>query len=235
MFGTRKSLGVACIAFVAIVAIVLTAGAIARQATKELERSSLGQISLPRPKTKGSVSVEETLARRRSVRQYTRQHFTLAEIGQLLWAGQGVTDRVRGFRTTPSAGATYPLEMYLVAPDGHYRYVPEGHRLERFSRRDLREDLSEVAIDQECVRAAALDVVIAAVFDRTADEYGDRALRYVHLEAGHAAQNILLQATAMDLAGAPVGAFYDEELKTLLDLPEDHEPLYIIALGYPRP
>ena len=150
-----------------------------------------------------------------------------------MWAAQGITDPERGFRTAPSAGATYPLEIYLVAPQGHFRYIPLGHRLEQLSRKDLRGSLARVAGNQEYIRDAALDVVITAVFSRTSKKYGERAVRYVHLEAGHAAQNMLLQATALGLGSVPIGAFNDEKIRQLLGAPDDHDPLYILAFGNP--
>jgi len=194
----------------------------------------VGKISLPPPRKKSDVSLEEALAKRRSVRRFLPRSLTLAEIGQLLWAGQGITDPLKGFRTAPSAGATYPLDLYVVAPDGLFHYIPDGHLIERRGFDDLRSRLAAAALDQDCVREAAIDIVMTAVFERTSKKYGERARRYVQLEAGHAAQNILLEATALDLGAVGVGAFYDERVKRLLDLPEDHEPLYIIAVGYPR-
>lgn len=198
------------------------------------ERKPLFRVNLPPPRKKGLMSVEEALARRRSIRSFRRQPLTLAQIGQLMWAGQGITDRVKGLRTAPSAGALYPIEIYLVAPDGAYHYDPRDHCLERLGRADLRSRLAERAVNQSCVSEAALDVVITAVVRRTEEKYGERARRYALLEAGHVAQNILLQTTALKLGGVCVGAFYDERVKELLGLPDDHEPFYILSIGLPR-
>ncbi len=181
------------------------------------------------------MSLEEALAHRRSVREFAPGALTLSEVSRLVWAAQGVTDP--GHRTAPSAGATYPLEVYLVAGNvenlssGIYHYLPEQHRLEFVSGGDDRPRLADAAASQEWVSRAAMVVVIAAALDRTAARYGKRAERYVHMEAGHAAQNLLLQATALGLGATPVGAFNDTEVSRLLHLPASEAPLYLIPLG----
>ncbi len=191
------------------------------------------EVSLPAPATVGSMSVEEALAKRRSVRQFAAKDLTIEQIGQLAWAAQGITDPSRGLRTAPSAGATYPLELYVVKADGLFHYLPKGHKLERLSPEDLRPGLSGTALDQGSVRQAAVDFVITAVYARTRARYGDRAERYVHMEVGHAAENLHLQAVALGLASVPVGAFDDEAVARVLSLPADQAPLYIIPVGYP--
>ena len=191
------------------------------------------EIALPAPKTEGEMSLEETLAKRRSIRQYQAQDLTLEQLGQLAWAAQGITNE-RGFRTAPSAGATYPLELYLLTKDGVFRYLPAGHKLQQFSDQNLRRELAAAALEQEWVRFAPLDIVITAVYERTRRRYRDRAERYVILEAGHAAENILLQAVALGLASVPVGAFSDEDVSKLLGLSPEEAPLYIIPVGVPE-
>lgn len=178
------------------------------------------------------MSLEETIARRRSVRSFTKQQLTQEQLSQLLWAAQGITDP-HGYRAAPSAGALYPLEMYVIAVDGLSHYRPETHDLVPLAAGDLRPVIWEVGLKQDALRDAPAVFLIAAVFERTAAKYGERAAQYVHLEAGHAAQNLLLQAVALGLSGVPIGAFYDEELQSALSLPEDHVPLYLLAVGYP--
>jgi SagB-type dehydrogenase family enzyme len=180
------------------------------------------------------VSVEEALARRRSVRQFAAKDLTLEQVSQLAWAAQGITDQRRGLRTAPSAGALYPLEVYLVKPDGMFRYLPQSHRLLGLSADDSRARLSQAAYGQPSVREAPLNFVIAAVYERTRVKYGARADRYVPIEAGHVGQNIHLQAVALGLGSVSVGAFDDKEVASALGLPGDQEPLYIIPVGYPR-
>jgi len=190
------------------------------------------EITLPPPHTDGAVSLEACLARRRSVRSYTAQDLTWEQIGQLLWAAQGLTAEWGG-RTAPSAGALYPLEVYVVTRQGVYHYVPAGHRLITLATEDRRGALQEGCLGQSAVGAAPAVFVVTAIYARTASKYGDRAARYVHLEAGHAAQNLLLQAVALNLGGVPIGAFDDAGIQRVLALPADHEPLYVIPVGYP--
>lgn len=192
--------------------------------------SALGD--LPEPRSRGEQSLEATLATRRSVRDFAGEPLTDAEISQLLWAAQGITDST-GLRTAPSAGALYPLELYLATASGLYRYASSMHQLSRRSERDLRSALQAAALGQEAVGDAPAVFVITAVSARTRDKYGARAQRYVHMEAGHAAQNLLLQATALDLGGVPVGAFDDKRLSEVLELAVNEDPLYLIPVGRP--
>jgi len=193
-------------------------------------------IKLPEPRYDSDVSLEQSLLNRRSIRSYTSEPLTLEETSQLLWAAQGLTDP-QGFRTAPSAGGLYPLELYLVAGDveglaaGVYRYQPDGHQLVKTMDGDKRAELAEAALGQEWVEEGAVSIVFTAVYERTTGKYGDRGVRYVHMEAGHAAQNLCLQATALELGAVTVGAFYDEEVSQLLNLPADERPLYVIPIG----
>jgi SagB-type dehydrogenase family enzyme len=192
------------------------------------------EVVLPAPRQSGALSVEEALARRRSVRTYTGDPLSMAELSQLLWACQGTTHQA-GLRTAPSAGALYPLETYVARADGVYRYLSQGHRLQVIGRADVRSALSDAAVGQEPVAQAPAVFVIAAVYQRTAQKYGERATLYIYLEAGHAAQNLLLQAVSLGLGGVPIGAMYEDRVQKALSLPDDHQPVYIIAIGHPAP
>ena len=193
-------------------------------------------IKLPDPQYDSDVSIEQSLLNRRSIRGYTGEPLALQEVSQLLWAAQGITG-VRGFRTAPSAGALYPLEVYLVAgdvedlPPGVYRYEPDEHQLTRIIRGDKRAELVGAALAQPWVKEGAISVVFTAIYERATGKYGDKGIRYVHMEVGHAAQNLCLQATAMGLGAVTVGAFYDGRVAKLLNLPQDEHPLYIIPVG----
>jgi SagB-type dehydrogenase family enzyme len=160
----------------------------------------------------------------------------LAELSQILWAAQGITDP-SGFRTAPSAGALYPLEVYIVVgnvagvPAGIYKYRPDSHSMAKVGDGDQRQALAQVALSQECIQQGAIDIVITAVYERVTGKYGDRGVRYVHLEAGHAAQNICLQVVALKLGTVTVGAFDDADVKTVLGAATDEEPLYILPVG----
>lgn len=191
-------------------------------------------IQLPEPVHRGVVSLEEALAKRRSVREFSPVQLTERQLSQLLWALQGI-NRPDGYRTAPSSGAFHPLEVYVVIPSGFYHYVPAGHRLDLISAVDFRPALYRVAFEQESIKEAGTVFVIAAVFERTAQKYGKaRATRYIHMEVGHAAQNLFLEVAAFGLGAVPVGAFQDAEVKKVLSLPQDQEPLYLIPVGKPR-
>jgi SagB-type dehydrogenase family enzyme len=195
-------------------------------------------IALPAPRVEGSVSLEEAIAERRSGREFTDEPLSMAELGQLLWAAQGITSP-QGGRATPSAGATYPLEIYVlcaevtgVAP-GVYHYRPATHDLLSVIGGDVRTSLCTASLEQQWVEKAPVDIILAAVYERTTERYGERGIRYVHLEAGHAAQNLCLQATSLGLGAVTVGAFSDDEVQALLHLAHDEEPLYVIPVGRP--
>ncbi len=195
------------------------------------------EINLPKPKFSGTTSLEESLYKRRSIRNYKNEPLTLQEVSQLLWSMQGITDEGWGLRTSPSAGALYPLEIYIVVGNvinlesGIYKYSPQNHSLKKILNGDKRKEIFNAALQQESIIQAPANIVITAVFQRTAKKYGSRAERYVWLEAGHAAQNLLLQVTALGLGAVPIGAFYDEKVKVVLGLQKDEEPLYIIPVG----
>jgi SagB-type dehydrogenase family enzyme len=189
---------------------------------------------LPAPILVGEVSVEEAIAQRRSVREFANIPLTLEQISQLCWAGQGITDQARRFRAAPSAGALFPIELYVVTADGVDHYRPAGHKLERHLAGDLRPALQRAALHQDAVGEAAVCMVITAVQERSARKYGRRAERYCLIEAGHVAQNVLLQATALHLAGVPIGAFEDDAVAKVLGLPASHRVLYLVAIGNPR-
>ena len=190
-------------------------------------------VPLPPPVTKGKVSLEEVLATRRSVRALTGDPLTPERLGQLLWSAQGITQPRRGLRTAPSAGALYPLEVYAVTPEGVFKYQPADHAIRKVKTGDVRKDLAAAALGQSSVAQASADLVITAVYARTARKYGERAERYVHIEVGCAAENVLLQATALGLGAVPVGAFEDRAVKQVLGCPDEEEPLLIIPVGQP--
>ncbi|MBU3912424.1 MAG: SagB/ThcOx family dehydrogenase [Candidatus Omnitrophica bacterium] len=191
-------------------------------------------IQLPKPLNKGNISLEEVIFRRRSQRSFKQKDLSLQQISQLLWAGQGITAEkgFHGLRTAPSAGALYPMEIYLLAKNGLFRYLPNGHKLESLSEQDLRGALADSSFGQTAISQAPVNIVICAVYSRLTSKYGERGIRYAHIEVGHIAQNIHLQAVALGLGSVPIGAFNDEEVKKILSLPIDHEPLYIIPVGY---
>ncbi len=197
---------------------------------------STEKISLPAPRQDSGFSLEHALRERRSLREFGKTALTQEEISQLLWAAQGITSR-DGLRAAPSAGALYPLELYLVAgtvrdlDPGVYKYAPGGHRLMKIIAGDRRHQLASAAHGQDSVAGAAAVLVFTAVERRTTRKYGSRSVRYVHIEVGHASQNVFLQATALGLGTVVVGAFEDDAVGELLRLPEGEAPLYLMPLG----
>jgi SagB-type dehydrogenase family enzyme len=210
-------------------------------------------IKLPPPQLKGKVSIEETILKRRSVRKYRREPLDLRQLSQLLWSAQGITG-TRGFRAAPSAGATYPLEIFVVigkesvtiseiptasgrTPEelqaGIYHYEADSHSLSLHKSADLRPDLARATLDQEFIIDASVDIAICALYNRTSYRYGRRGERYVHMEVGHVGENIHLQAVALGLATVEVGAFHDEEVRKILGVEEQIKPLYIMPIGKP--
>jgi SagB-type dehydrogenase family enzyme len=191
-------------------------------------------ITLPPPDQAGRITLEQALARRRSVREFTAQPLSEPELSQLLWSAQGIT-HPDGLRTAPSAGALYPLEFYVAIAGGFYHYDPRGHTLELHSESDLRTALYRASLQQDCVREAPAVFVIAAVYERTERKYGrQRGPRYVHMDAGHAAENVLLQAVTLGLGAVAVAAFYDDQVQKALSLPREQQPLYLIPVGHQR-
>ncbi len=202
-------------------------------------RTSDGDISLPPPAVRGTVSVEETLASRRSIRGFLSMPLSLSQAGQLLWAAQGVTDP-QGLRTAPSAGATYPLYVYLVAENvagldpGVYRYNPTAHTLTRTRAGSHLQALTRDALNQSWVHQAPAVVAFTARYHRTTDRYGPRGRRYVDMEVGHAVENLLLQAVALGLGTVVVGAFRDDGVQRTLSLEPQEIPLSLVPVGTPR-
>jgi SagB-type dehydrogenase family enzyme len=200
------------------------------------EKEFTKAIKLPEPQYDSKVSIEKAMLERRSVRDYRGEPLTLAELSQLLWAAQGITNP-RGFRTAPSAGALYPLEVYVVAGKvdglvpGFYKYKPRGQELVGISKGDKRAELCRAALRQTCVQNAPAVLVFCAVYDRITRRYGERGIRYTFMEIGHAAQNVHLQVVSLGLETVVIGAFHDHEVKKVLGVEEEEDPLYIMPIG----
>ena len=220
------------ITFIGLAALSLSLPAASRAESAE-------PVVLPKPAIESGISLESAMKARRSVREYSNKPLSTGEVSALLWAAQGITARSGG-RTAPSAGALYPLEVYLVAgrvdslPSGVYRYQPRGHRLHVVAQGDMRGALASAALGQSWVRRAPAVIVIAGVYERSARKYGERASRYTHIEVGHAAQNVYLQAEVLDLGTVIVGAFHDRKVQDVLGLPRDHAPLALMPVGHRR-
>lgn len=201
-----------------------------------IEKTGQTTIILPEPKPDGDLSLEQAILLRRSVRQFDDAPLTMTQVSQLLWAAQGITHPA-GFRAPPSAGALFPLEIHLAADrieeikPGIYRYLPSKHQIIEIKAGSYLNELAAAGLGQGSIRQAPAAIVISGIFARTTGKYGKRGTRYVFMEAGHAGQNILLQAVACGLAGVPIGAFDDGAVSRLMDLPAEETPLYIIPVG----
>jgi SagB-type dehydrogenase family enzyme len=206
-----------------------------------LNRNQPPPVYLPEPSPKGSLSLEEAITLRRSVRNFSSEPVTQRELSQLLWAAQGITDKGWGLRAVPSAGATYPLELFAICGhngvegigEGVYGYNVAQHSLTLHRQGDVRAELARAALGQEFICKAPVAIVIGARFQRTTRSYGSRGERYVHIEVGHAGQDIYLQAAALGLATVAVGAFRDEPVREVLQLDVKCQPLYIMPVGKP--
>ncbi len=195
------------------------------------------KIKLPEPKVFGWSRIEELIEERRSIRKYTDRELSESVISRILWAAQGISSE-EGLRTAPSAGALYPLEIHLVAGEGSglepgtYRYVPEENTLVQEIPGDMRERLSKAALSQPMIKNASVSIVISVIYPRITSKYGKRGIRYAHMEAGHAAQNVYLLGAELGIGTCAVGAFDDEEVRKALKMPVNEDPLYILPLGY---
>jgi len=233
---------------VAVVFIIIFTASFFYVATKKMTKAHLpnnelkniqmkdGVIVLPVPNLKGNVSVEEAIYQRRSERTFTDKPLSLENISQLLWAAQGITNE-QGKRATPSAGATYPLDMYVFIIEtphvltGIYKYHPQDNVLKIHLEGDIREPLASLAHNQNCLKEAQMIMFFTATIQRTAQRYGDRAQRYVFNEIGHASQNVYLQAVALNLGTVAVGAFDDANVNKLLNMNDEQSVLYMMPVG----
>jgi SagB-type dehydrogenase family enzyme len=206
------------------------------------EQSEITYI-LPAPRTDSDVSVEQALAQRRSRRNFQGEPISAEQLSQILWAAYGITeprpDAPRGgLRTTPSAGALFPLQIYVVIGNvegiepGVYRYVSEEHKLVQIISGDVRSELASAALGQNSVRNASAIVAYSSDFAVMLPRYGERGIMYTYIEVGHSAQNVYLQAEALGLGTVAVGAFTDSQVAEVLNLPENETPLYLMPFGY---
>ncbi len=205
-------------------------------------------IYLPPPQKLSTMTVEEAILLRRSIREFKEDPIRLEHLSMILWAAYGITDPNRGFRASPSAGATYPLELYIVVGEGGvyisnntyldpgiYKYNPYVHGLTNIKKGDFRKELMKASLYQKWVEDAPISIVICAVYDRTTRYYGERGrTRYVPIDVGHLGQNIYLMATALGYGTVAIGAFKDSEVSKVIDVKPDETPLYIMPIGVPK-
>jgi len=209
------------------------------EALTQMKGETMSVIMLPKPMIRGKISLEEAINKRRSERTFRDVHLTAEDLSQILWAAQGKTDP-GGLRTAPSAGAQYPLDIYVVigkvkgSSKGLYHYDPQRHSLRLLHEGELRRTLAEACLGQMFIADAPIVIVITAEYGRITDRYGERGVRYAHMEVGHVGQNIYLQAEVLGLGTVVIGAFRDRAVSKSLRLPEKHRPLYVMPVGYVR-
>jgi SagB-type dehydrogenase family enzyme len=237
----RKSMKIIIVlaAFAVVLGIILFPAGLERGKLMRSKTTTVypnGTVHLPSPKFESATSIEKALRERRSQREYRQGPLSLEEVAQLLWAAQGITHRW-GFRTAPSAGALYPLETYLVAgevrnlPSGVYRYLSHRHELALVLSGDMCSRLCSASLKQDPICTAPAAIVFSAVFARSTGKYGQRGIRYAHMEAGAAAQNVSLQAVSLNLGTVVIGAFDDQDVKRVLSMPDSEAPMIIMPVG----
>jgi SagB-type dehydrogenase family enzyme len=234
MTGKRMRGDVVCVAILMALSVGCQDAA-AGSSGPQAPPAQVEPVTLPPARTTGPLPLETAIYRRRSQRDFAPGALTPEEISQLAWAAQGITDKERGLRASPSAGALYPLELYVVDAQGVWHYDPAQNALRRIATGDRRADLMHAAVGQSPVGAAAANLVLTGVMARSRPRYKDRAERYVYIEAGHAAENALLEATALGLAAVPVAAFDDDAMRRVLGVGAAETPLYILSVGRPPP
>lgn len=206
-----------------------------------MNQAQSAPIYLPPPSVTGGMSLDEAIARRRSIRSFDTEPVSLTQLSQILWAAQGITDSSSKLRSVPSGGAAYPLEIFAACGNngvegikaGVYRYQVDGHALTIHQPVDVKYELAKAAWYQEYILQAPVGIIICALYNRTTATYESRGERYVYVEVGHVGQNIYLQATALGLGTVAIGAFSDEQIRTILQLDEQYTPIYIMPLGKP--
>lgn len=242
----------AAVVMIALILILAMSGFAQESVAEKVKHISEAEsISLPVPQHDSPISVEKAISLRRSIRDYVDIPVSISEISQILWAAQGFTRERKepprmwnpkyewqgGLRTAPSAGALYPMEIYVLAGNieglskGVYKFIPKNHSLKRVMGVDKRTDLCNASLKQASIEKAAAVMVMAGVYERTSFKYGERAERYVHIEVGGIAENVYLQGMTLGIGTVIIGAFNDKEVKSVLQLPEDEHPLAIMPLG----
>ena len=207
----------------------------------QTSQASTSDVSLPSPVTEGRISLEKAVLLRKSTRDYSSEPISISQLSQILWSAQGVTHD--GLRTTPSAGALYPLEIFVVSKNegvkdlrpGIYHYEIGKHILFAVKTGDYSQELQSASLDQEAIGNAAATIVITAVFERTTAKYGQRGKQYVFQESGHVAQNIYLQAAALSLGAVVIGAFDDSRVRQVIGAGSDVTPVYVQPIGVLSP
>jgi SagB-type dehydrogenase family enzyme len=211
-----------------------------KTAGASIHQDKEGLMKLPDPQVEGNISLEQTISARRTIRSFSNKSVSLSFLSQMLWAAHGITGPDNFKRSAPSAGALYPMDLYAAVGQnavkeldaGVYHYHPKGHAISKITEGDQRLSLAEASLHQMWMAAAPINFIITAEYPRITGKYGRRGLRYAQIEAGHIGQNLFLQAVALGGAAGIVGAYHDHKVINVLRIPESHEPLLIMPVGY---
>ncbi len=229
----RTKLAIAILVGALIVLGAVTLWRTPKTPPSPVARRNIVTTELPKPTIDGGMTLTEALAKRRSVRSFTGQPLNRDQIAQLCWAAQGITHPIKKYRTAPSAGALYPLRVYVATANGLFAYIPDGHAFEVVASGDLLAPVAKAA-NQKWIASAGAVFILCGNMSIAAGKYRDRAERYVWQETGHVAENLLLQATALGLGATPAGAFGDAKVKELLHLPKGWQPMFLVPVGIPK-
>ena len=200
------------------------------------------RVSLPSPAKMGGISLDQALRKRKSVRTYANKPLSKEQLAYLLWSSTGIQRREDGreYRTVPSAGGLYPIETYLVVnnvedvPQGVYHYSVQQHLLEELQTGDFSRPITAAALGQRMCSQAAVVFIWTAIFQRSKWKYGERAYRYIYLDAGHMAQNLALSAVSLGLGSCHIGALFDEEVNSIVQVDGiDESVVYMTIAGWP--
>ncbi|MCK4651379.1 SagB/ThcOx family dehydrogenase [Candidatus Babeliales bacterium] len=204
---------------------------------KSNTNNNISTTKLMLPSSTGNISIEKTIKKRRSIREFKNIPLSSLEISQLLWSAQGITNKKENFRATPSAGALYPLEIYIVCGNvqnletGVYKYNPKKHELNSIQKGDKRNELFNACLQQKSIQKAPASIVICAIYDKTTKKYGARGKQYVHMEVGAASENIYLQAISLDIGTVFIGGFENDKVQKTINSKKEEIPLCVMPLG----
>lgn len=197
-------------------------------------------IALPKPSFMGKKSVEEAIHTRRTVRRFKPKALNIEQLSQILWAAYGITSENSAYKSVPSAGALYPLDIWAAVGKngvegleaGVYHYVSKGHKLAKVKTGDVRNDIAKASLYQTWMAEAPITLVLTGEYERCTRKYRDRGVPYTYIEAGHVGQNIFLQAEALGLGAGIVGAFHNDLVQQVLGINKGYDPILIMPVGY---
>jgi len=193
-----------------------------------IARKSIKLLPVNPGESAGNFPVDKAMFARKSQRNFLPIPLTGEEISKLLWSSYGKSAHGK---VVPSAGAIYPLTIYIAKEDGIFKYISESHEIQQAAEGDKRDELSAQALNQSCIRDASAIIIISCNFKKICSRYGERGIRYAYLEAGHAAQNVCLMSSALNLGSVCVGAFNDPGIESICNVSKIEKVIYMVAVG----